>query len=115
MQPAHNPLNTIGIYLSIRRPSFPFPVNKDWPPDKPVVTTDTTLQWPEETFEFATTAADTSRIPQTGGPLDLATESNVGVGVWTREAPLTNVWTNPRQPSQGLRDPLMDDIDELLA
>ena len=115
VQPNHNPPTAIGVRLSIHRPSFPFPVNKDWPPDKPAVTTDTTLQWPEETFEFATTAGDTSGISQTGELSDPATETNNGDGVWTWEAPLTNVWTNPRQPSQGLRDPLMDDIDASLT
>ena len=115
VQPSHNPPTTIGIHLSIHRPSFPFPVNKDWPPDMPAVTTDAALQWPEETFEFATTAGNTSGTPQTGGLSDPATESNDGVGIWTWEAPLMNVWTNPRQPSYGLRDPLMDDLDELLA
>ena len=34
---------------------------------------------------------------------------------WTWEAPINRVWTNPRQPSQGLRDPFMDSTDELLA
>ena len=115
VQPNHNPPTTIGIHLSIHRPSFPFPVNKDWPPDKPAVTTDSASQWPDESFEFATTAGDTSGIPQTGGLSDPAIESDDGDGVWTWEAPLTNVWTNPRQPSQGLLDPLMDDIDALLA
>ena len=115
VQPSHNPPTTIGLHLSIHRPSFPFPVNKDWPPDRPAVTTDTALQWPEETFEFATTAGDTSGIAQTGDLSDRATEANDEVGVWTWEAPLTNVWTNPRQPSPGLRDPLMDDLDALLA
>ena len=115
VQPLHNPPITIGIHLSIHRPSFPFPVNKDWPPDRPAVTTDPVLQWPEENFEFATTAGDPSSIPQTGHLLDPATEDNNGVGVWTWSAPLTNVWTNPRQPSQRLRDPLMDDMDALLA
>ena len=115
VQPIHNPPIKIGIHLSIRRPFFPFPVNKDWPPDKPVVTNVPTLQWPEEAFEFAATAGDTSGIPQTGDLSDPATETNNGAGVWTWEAPLTNVWTNPRQPSHGLRDPMMDDIDELLS
>ena len=115
VQQIHNPPITIGIHLSIHRPSFPFLVKKGWPPDRPAVTNIPALQWPEETFEFATTAGETSSIAQTGGLSDPATESNDGVGVWTWEAPLTNVWTNPRQPSQGLQDPLMDDLDELLA
>ena len=115
VQPVHNSPINIGIHLSIHRPSFAFPVNKDWPPDRPAVTTDSDMHWPAEDFDFATTAGDTSSISQTGDLSDPATESNNGVGVWTWEAPFTNVWTNPRQPSQGLRDPLMDDIDELLA
>ena len=36
-------------------------------------------------------------------------------GGWIWEVPIDRVWTNPRQPWQGLRDPLMEDIDELLA
>ena len=115
VQEIHNPPITIGVHLSIHRPSFPFPVNKDWPPDKPAVTNDPALQWPEETFEFATTAGNSCGTPQTGDCSEPTIETNNGVDVWTWEAPLTNVWTNPRQPSQGLRDPLMDDIDELLA
>lgn len=113
VQPVHNPPIKIGIHLSIHRPSFPFPVNKDWPPDRPAVTTDHALRWPPEKFEFATTAGNTSATAQTVS--DPASETNNGVDVWTWEAPLTNVWTNPRQPSHGLRDPLMDDMDELLA
>ena len=39
---------------------------------------------------------------------------NKGPGLWTLEVPIDRAWTNARQPSQCLRDPLMDEIDELL-
>ena len=116
-QPLRNPPLTVGINLSICRPSFFFPVSKIWPPDRPDVTNNPAeigLQWPGETFEFATTAGKTSGVPQTGGCSELATESSHGPGGWIWEAPLDRVWTNPRQPSQGLRDPMMDDVDEML-
>ena len=117
-QPFRNPSLTVGLNLSIRRPSFAFGVSKTWPPERPDVTNDPAdvdLQWPEETFEFATTAGKSSGTPQTGGRSKPATEGNDRPALWTWEAPLDRVWTNPKQPSQGLRDQLMDDIDDLLA
>lgn len=116
-QPLRNPPLMAGINLSIRRPTFSFPVSKIWPPDRPDVTNnpaDIGLHWPEETFVFATTAGRSSGVSQTGGCSEPATEYRNGSGRWIWEAPLERVWTNPRQPSQGLRDPMMDDVDELL-
>lgn len=117
-QPLRNPPLMVGINLSIHRPSFLFPVDKTWPPDRPDVTDhsqDAELRWPEETFEFATTAGDTSGISQTDRAPETFEEGNFRPGKWTWEAPINRVWTNPRQPSQGLRDPWMDDIDEVLV
>lgn len=117
-QPSRNPPSIVGLSLSIKRPSFPFPVNKTWPPDRPDVTDhpeDAELRWPDETFEFATTAGDSSGASQTDGVPETFKEGYFGQGRWALEAPINRVWTNPRQPSQGLRDPLMDDVDELLA
>ena len=120
-QPIQNPPLIVGLNLSVRRPSFAFAVNKAWPPGRPDVTDDPAdvgLEWPEETFEFATTAGETSGTLQVGGGSETATEGAVikgPTGRWIWEAPLDRVWTNPKQPSQGLRDPLMDDIDESLA
>lgn len=117
-QPTYNPPSIVGISLSIQGPSFPFLVNKTWPPKRPEVTDnpeDAELKWPEETFEFATTAGDTSGAPQTDGNPKNFEEKKNRQGLWTWEAPINRVWTNPRQPSQGLRDPLIDDVDEFLA
>lgn len=117
-QPTRNPPSTAGISLSIQRPSFPFPVNKIWPPERRDVThspEETELRWPEERFEFATTAGETSGASQTDDAPETFEEGNCRQGLWTWEAPINRVWTNPRQPSQRLRDPLMDDVDGLLA
>lgn len=117
-QPLRNPPLIVGLNVSVRRPSFPFPVNKAWPPERPDVTNrpeDAELRWPEESFEFATTAGDTVAASQTDGVPEGFEELDDGEGLWAWDAPLDRVWTNPRQPSQGLRDPLMDDVDELLA
>ena len=117
-QPFRNPPLLVGLNLSVRRPSFALRVSKTWPPDRPDVTNDpadVNLKWPEETFEYATTAGKTSGTPQTGGRSKPAMEGDDIPGLWTWEAPLDRVWTNPKQPSQGLRDGLMDDIDDLLA
>ena len=110
-QPARNPPSTVGISLSIQRPSFPFPVDKTWPPERRDVTynpEEAELRWPEETFEFATTAGDTSGVSQTEGIPETFDEGRCRQSLWMWEAPINRVWTNPRQPSQGLRDPLVD-------
>ncbi len=117
-QPTRNPPSTVGISLSIQCPSFPFPVNKTWPPERRDVThnpEETELRWPEERFEFATTAGVTSGASQTDDAPETFEEGNCTQGLWTWEAPINRVWTNPRQPSPRLRDPSMDDVDELLA
>lgn len=117
-QPIRNAPLMVGLSLSIRRPSFAFAVNKTWPPDRPDVTdnpADVGLEWPEETFEFATTAGETSSVTQTGGFSKPATESSNKTTSWIWEAPLDRVWMTPKQPSHGLRDPLTDDIDKMLA
>ena len=117
-QPTQNSPSIAGLHLKFQRPSFPFPFNRTWPPERPDVTNHpqgAELRWPEEKFEFATTAGDTSGSSQTDGVPETFNEGNHGQGLWTWEAPINRVWTNPRQPSQSLRDPLMDDIDELLA
>ena len=117
-QPTRNPPSMVGISLSIQRPGFPFPVNRTWPPGRTDVThhpKENELKWPEETFEFATTAGDTLGASQTDGIPETFGEENHGQRLWTWKAPINRVWTNPRQPSQGLMDPLMDDLDEMLA
>ncbi len=117
-QPFRNPPLLVGLQVDLKRPSFPFPVSKTWPPERPDVTDapeGAELRWPAETFQFATTAGETSGTRQTGGPPGSAMEGKDESGTWTWEAPIDRVWTNPRQPSHGLRDPFMDDIDELLA
>lgn len=117
-QPTQNPPSVVGLSLSIKRASFPFPAETNWPPERKDVTAnpeETELSWPEETFEFATTAGDTSGASQMDGFPETIVAQNYRESLWTWEAPINRVWTNPRQPSQGLRDPLMDSIDELLA
>ena len=115
-QPLHNPPLMVELNVSIRRSCFPFPVNKDWPPARSDVTNnpaDIGLTWPQETFEFVTTAGKTSSIPQTGTIGKSASEGKSGAELWTWEAPLDRLWANPMQPS--LCDRFMDDINESLA
>ena len=118
-QPTRNPPSKVGFSISIQRPKFHFPVNKDWPTERPDVTDDPKdagLRWPEETFEFATTAGDTSGASQTDGVSERRLgEEDCRQGFWRWGALIDRVWTNPRQPSWGLRDPLMDDVDGVLA
>ena len=114
-QPIQNSPRTVGLNLAVRRKRFPFPVNKSWPPDRSDVTDDSTdgdLEWPEETFEFATTAGETAGVLQQGGYGISAVEGGDEHGRWVWKVALDRVWTNPRQPSQGLRDRLMDRVDE---
>ena len=117
-QPSRNPPIMLGLRFSCQRSSFPFAVSESWPPGRPDVTQSTAnagLRWPRETFDFATTAGRTCGVPQTGSRSNPAVESRDEEGLWIWEAPIDRVWTNPRQPSYGLRDPMMDDIDELLG
>ena len=113
-QPSHNQPLTIGFNLTVRRKTFKFPVHKSWPPDRPDVTDNPTeggLEWPEETFEFAMTAGETTGVLQKGGCDISAAESGYEHGRWVWKVPLDRVWTNPRQASHSLRDRLMDDVD----
>ena len=108
----------IGLNLAVRRRGFHFPVDKSWPPDRPDVTNDPTdgrLMWPEETFEFATTTGETTGALQKGGYERLAGEGGNEPERWVWKVPLNRVWTNPRQPSHGLRDGLMDGDDDGFA
>ena len=120
-QPFHNPPLMVGLCFSLRRPSFPFTVSKPWPTRSPDLSNNEPanvgLRWPEESFDFTTTAGQTPGILQTGGLSKEATEAHRDdeVRLWVWETAIDRVWTNPRQPSQGLRDPMMDDIDRLLA
>ena len=110
-QSAQTPPLIVGLNLAVRRRSFPFPVHKSWPPDRPEVTNDAadgSLEWPEETFEFATTAGETRGIFQEDGWEKSECEVGNESGRWAWKVPLDRVWTDPRQPSQGLRDQLMD-------
>lgn len=115
-QPHRNPPLILSLNLSIRRPTYALALNKPWPPDRPDVTADdnpaeNALQWPEETFQFATSAGESSTACQTGGLPKPVTERGNGSGdYWIWEAQLDRVWTDPKQASQGLRDPLMDDM-----
>ena len=114
-QPIQNPPLMVVLNLAIRRKRFPFPVNKSWPYGRPDVTddpVDRALEWPEETFEFATTAGETTGVLQRGGCDVSASGCTYEHGRWVWKAPLDRVWTNPRQPSQGLRDHLMGYLDE---
>ena len=113
-QPICNPPLMVALNLTIRRKRFPFPVNDSWPPNRPDVTGDTVdrgLEWPSETFEFATTAGETSGVLQKGG-CDGSVGGSFGEhGRWVWKIALGRVWTNPRQPSQGLRDRVIDCVD----
>ena len=114
-QPIPNPPLMVGLNLAVRRKGFPFPVNGSWPPDRPDVTdnsADAGLEWPEETFEFATSAGETLGVLQMGGVDVSAGEGGEEDGHWVWKVPLERVWTDPRQPSQGLRDRLMDSVDK---
>ncbi|KAI9675314.1 MAG: hypothetical protein M1817_001217 [Caeruleum heppii] len=85
----------VGLLATYHRRSFAFPPNALWPPNGVGVSaTDAGLQWPEETFQYATT----------GQPFDFPVEStDAGAlprnGVYHRTARLGNVWTHPRQPA----------------
>ena len=113
-QTIQNPPLMVGLNLSVRRKGFPFPVDKSWPPDRPDVTNDPAdegLEWPEETFEFATTAGETTGVLQHGGCGISSGEGGDVTRRWLWKVPLDRVWTDPRQASQGLRDRLMDGVD----
>ena len=113
-QPVQNPPLLVGLNLAVRRKGFSFPVIRSWPPDRPDVTdnpADGALEWPEETFVFATTAGETTGVLQTGGFEVSKAESGDEAERWVWKVPLERVWTDPRQPSQGLRDRLMDAVD----
>ena len=69
---------------------------------------DDDLVWPEEIFEFATTAGRTCGVLQNGGCENSITEKTNASGRWIWRTPLNRVWTDPRQLSHGLRDPFMD-------
>ena len=114
-QPVQNPPLMLGLNLTVCRKCFPFPVNKSWPPGRPDVTdnpADGGLEWPEETFEFATTARETTGVLQKGGYEISSCESGYESGRWVWKVPLDRVWTDPRQASQGLGDRSMDHVDE---
>ena len=120
-QPLPNSPLMAGLCFSLRRPSFPLPPGKTWPIRSPYLSNSEPvgfgLRWPEESFEFTTTAGQTSGIRQRRDLLKKAIEPSENkearVSVW--ETAIDRVWTNPRQPSHGLRDPIMDDIDRLLG
>ena len=111
-QQTHNPPLLVGLKLSVRRPRFAFKVNTSWRLEWLDVIdhhpSDEDLEWPEEIFEFATTAGKTCGVLQRGGCEDSITEKTNASGRWIWETPLDRVWTDPRQLSHGLRDPLMD-------
>ena len=112
-QSFQNPPRMIGLNLAVRRKRLPFPVNKSWPPNRRDLTNDPTderLEWPEETFEFTTTAGETTGVFQEGGCGMSAGKSTNETGRCIWNAPLDRVWTDPRQDSQGLRDRLMDSV-----
>ena len=120
-QPLPNSPLMAGLCFNLRRPSFPFLASKTRPTrnadlsnSEPV---DFGLRWPEESFEFATTAGQSSGIRQRGDLLKEAIKpsENKEEGLWVWETAIDRVWTNPRQPSHGLRDPVVDDIDRLLG
>ena len=114
-QPIQNTSLMVGLNLTVCRKRFPFPVNKSWPPDRPDVTdnpADGGLEWPEERFEFVTTAGQTTGVLQGGGCEISAGEECDVPGRWIWKAPLNRVWTDPRRPSHGLRDRLMDDVNK---
>lgn len=119
-QPTRNAPSVLALTLSVRRSSFPFAARgMNRPPGRAGVTRGTEeeagLRWPGETFEFATTAGDGAGAAQTDGVPTTFEEGIFGRGLWMWGAPIERVWTDPRQPSFGLRDPLADDVDELLA
>ena len=114
-QPIQNTPLVVGLNLAVQRKRFPHPINKSWPPDRPDVTnnpTDVDLEWPEETFEFATTAGETTGALQKGGCGITAGEGANEAGRWRWNVPLDRVWTDPGKDSHSLRDGLMDDIAE---
>lgn len=115
-QPIQNPPPLlVGLNLAVSRKGFPFPVIRSWPPDRPDVTdnpADAALEWPEERFEFATTAGETTGVLQKGGGDLAADEGGEEDGRWVWKVSLERVWTDPRQPSLGLRDRLMDGVDD---
>ena len=99
-QPVHNAPLMVGLNLAISRQCFSFPVNRSWPHDRLDVTNnpaDGALEWPEETFEFATTAGQTTGALQKGGSEISAGEITNEPGRWVWKVPLDRVWTDPRQ------------------
>ena len=112
-QPIPNPPLMVGLNLIVRRKRFPFSINKSWPPDRPDVTDDPAdggLEWPEEKFEFVTTAGKTTGVLQKGGWEESECEDGDEPGRWIWKVPLDRVWTNPTQPSQDMRDRLMNGV-----
>ena len=117
-QPQNNPPEMVGLNFIVRRPSFPFPVNSAWPPDRPDIThnaKDANLNWPAEEFHFATSVGSTSGQSQRGGTVGKATMTQCDEGMWHWETDIDRVWANPRQPGFGLLDPLLSDVDPELA
>ena len=98
----------IGFDLVVQRASFNFPVNATWPPGRADITanpSDANLKWPAEDFHFATTVGDPgSKLRKGVGLSSYALNQNKARGYWTWTADMDKVWTNPRQPPQGMGD-----------
>ena len=103
-QPVQNPPGLVRLEFIIRRAPFPFPVDQNWPPDRPDVTEnpkDQDLEWPAEEFRFCTAVGSSARTTQEHNtqPHPPKEVSDDKVFVWI--APIDRVWGDPSHPNFG--------------
>lgn len=103
-QPSSNPPARITLELTIRKPPFAFPVDTAWPPNRPDVTDnprDRGLEWPAETFRFATSVGCSAEPTQKDELQPAAPVTESGGGEWEWVAGIDRLWRDPGQVFPG--------------